>query len=232
MNSIEIFIVVEGQTEQTFIREILAPEMSYKGIYLHPVLIGKPGHKGGNIRFDRLKRDIGTFLKQRSDTYISMMVDYFRIAPEWPGHKKLKQQLETGAKLTAAQKAKSLEDETHSKMIEAFSAAYNVQNRFIPYIEMHEFEALLFSNVEVLSKETGIESRRIQEILAQYNNNPEEINDAPETAPSKRLLELKPEYRKVAMGHAIAKAIGIPTIREQCSNFNRWLVNLERVVLR
>jgi hypothetical protein len=70
MNSIEIYIIVEGQTEQTFVRDVLAPQMANKGIYLYPALIGKPGHKGGNIRFDRVKQDIGHFLKQRNDTYM------------------------------------------------------------------------------------------------------------------------------------------------------------------
>lgn len=63
MNSVNIYIVVEGQTEQTFVRDVLAPQIAYKGIYLHPALIGKPGHKGGDIRFDRAKIDICNFLK-------------------------------------------------------------------------------------------------------------------------------------------------------------------------
>ncbi|MEA2085388.1 MAG: hypothetical protein U9O82_14345 [Thermodesulfobacteriota bacterium] len=55
MSSVEIYIVVEGPTEQTFVRDVLAPQMAHKGIYLHTALIGKPGHKGGNIQFDRAK---------------------------------------------------------------------------------------------------------------------------------------------------------------------------------
>jgi hypothetical protein len=79
MSNVNIYIVVEGQTEQTFVRDVLAPTMAQKGIYLHPALIGEPGHKGGNIRIARAKKDIGHFLKQRNDTYVSMMFDYFRI---------------------------------------------------------------------------------------------------------------------------------------------------------
>ena len=86
MSNITVYIIVEGQTEQTFVRELLAPEMGYQGIFLHPVLIGKPGHKGGDIRFERAKEDIGRFLKQRSSTHISTMFDYFRLEPSWPGN--------------------------------------------------------------------------------------------------------------------------------------------------
>lgn len=85
MSSIEIYIIVEGQTEQTFVRDVLAPQMKHKEIYLLPSLIGKPGQKGGNIRFDRAKTDIGNFLKQRTGTYVSTMFDYFRIDSRWPG---------------------------------------------------------------------------------------------------------------------------------------------------
>ena len=86
MSSVEVYIVAEGQTEQTFVRDVLAPVMSHQGIYLHSALIGKPGHKGGDIRFYRAIIYIGNFLKQRPDTYISTMFDYFRIDSAWPGH--------------------------------------------------------------------------------------------------------------------------------------------------
>ena len=75
MNNIEVYIIVEGQTEQTFVRDILAPEMLHKGVFLYPILIGVPGHRGGGVRFDRAKNDIGNFLKQRIDTYCSTVFD-------------------------------------------------------------------------------------------------------------------------------------------------------------
>ena len=85
MNSIDVYVVVEGPTEQTFVRDVLAPKMAPMGIYLHPALIGKPGQKGGDVRFARAKKDIGNFLRQRTDTYISTMFDYFRLDADWPG---------------------------------------------------------------------------------------------------------------------------------------------------
>ena len=62
MSRVRVYIVVEGPTEQTFIRDVLAPELAIKNIFLHPVLIGKSGHKGGDIHFERAKNDIGNFL--------------------------------------------------------------------------------------------------------------------------------------------------------------------------
>ena len=198
MNSVDIYIVVEGQTEQTFVRDVLAPQMAHKGIYLHPALIGKPGHKGGDIRFDRAKNDIGNFLRQRNDTYISTMFDYFRIDSKWPGRAEVRQQIRNGATLTAIHKAKILETATRNEIVRSFPGCGS-ENRFIPYIEMHEFEALLFSDVDVLAEKTGIDVAQIR-IIIEWFDNPEEINDDPVKAPSKRLGTLKSGYRKVAMG--------------------------------
>jgi hypothetical protein len=107
---------------------------------------------------------------------------------------------------------------------------YNTGNRFIPYIEMHEFEALLFSDADVLAEKAEISAIRIEEILGEYNN-PEEINDEPAKAPSKRLLALNPGYRKVAMSKTVTTAIGIQIIRKKCPHFNNWLKKIERTLL-
>ena len=81
MSSVRVYVVVEGPTEQTFVRDVLAPVMSGHGVHLYPARTGKAGHKGGNIRFDRAKTDIGGFLRQQQDTHVSNRLDYFRIDP-------------------------------------------------------------------------------------------------------------------------------------------------------
>ena len=134
MNSVDIFVVVEGQTEQTFVRDVLAPQMAHKGIYLHPALIGKPGHKGGDIRFEKAGNDIGNFLRQRNDTYISTMFDYFRIDSKWPGKEDVRRQIQNGTTLTASHKAEILEAATLNEIVRAFPGC-DSENRFVPYIE-------------------------------------------------------------------------------------------------
>lgn len=225
MNSVDIYIVVEGQTEQTFVRDVLAPHMAHKEIYLHAALIGKPGHKGGDIRFNRAKEDIGNFLKQRKDIYISTMFDYFRIDSKWPGRAEVLRQIRNGATFSAIQKAEILETATHNEIVKTFSGC-DSEKRFIPYIEMYEFEALLFSDADILAEKTEIDVSRIRKIIEEYNN-PEEINDDPVKTPGKRLESLKSGYRKVAMGKMVSEAIGILSIRRQCPHFNDWLAKLE-----
>jgi len=222
MSSIEVYVVVEGQTEQTFIRDVLAPEMGCKGIYLYPVIIGKPGHKGGNVLFDRAKADISMFLKQRHNTHVTTMFDYFRLEANWPGN------VDMPKGLTASSKARKIEIATAEKISELFPS-HNIGKRFIPYIQMHEFEALLFSSADVLATESGIRKSDIEAILRECGC-PEEINDGPDTAPSKRIMRYNASYRKVAMGKTISEAIGIKKMREECSHFNEWLQSIERLV--
>lgn len=227
MNSVDIYIVVEGQAEQTFVRDVLAPHMAPGKLYLHPALIGKPGHKGGDIRFGKATNDIGNFLRQRNDTYITTMFDYFRIDSEWPGKADALRQVKNGTTLTASQKAEILEAATRKEVVRIFPDC-DSENRFIPYIEMHEFEALLFSDADILAEKTEIDVLLIRKILEKYDN-PEEINDDPANAPGKRLESLKEGYRKVVMGKTISEAIGIAAIRRQCPHFNDWLTKLEQL---
>lgn len=227
MSEIYIYIVVEGQTEQTFVRDVLAPQMAQNNIYLYPSLIGKPGHKGGGVCFDRAKNDIGNFLKQRNDTYVTTMFDYFKIDSNWPGKVNVLQKIHNGCSLTAIQKAEILETATSAEIVKVF-ASDNAKSRFIPYIEMHEFEALLFSDAGILAEKVGIDVSQIRKMLKEYNN-PEEINEDPLKTPAKRLEALNNGYRKVANGKTISEAIGIQTIRRQCAHFNEWLTKLEQL---
>lgn len=215
----DVYVIVEGHTEQTFVRDILAPELGHKGIYLYPALIGKPGHKGGDIRFERTQKDILMFLQQRQDAYISTMFDYFRIEPDRPGKQ------ESQKKTSALDKASVIESATLSKAVQLFPD-HDVNRRFIPYIEMYEFEALLFSDASILAEKIGANPASIKAILRECGQ-PEEINDGPETAPSKRLETLCRGYRKVAMGKTISQAIGVQQIRNRCLHFNHWVNILE-----
>jgi hypothetical protein len=225
MNNVNIYIVVEGQTEQTFVRDVLAPHMAEKGIHLFPALIGMPGHKGGDIRFDRARNDLGNFLRQRNDTYISTMFDYFRIDSGWPGKTVVGQHIQNGNTLTAVRKATIIEIATYDEIVKTFTGC-DSKDRFVSYIEMHEFEALLFSDANILAEKTEIDVSLIRRIIEAYDN-PEEINDHPANAPGKRLEALKNGYRKVALGKVVSEAIGIQGIRRKCPHFDNWLTKLE-----
>jgi len=93
MNSvITVIVLAEGTTEQYFIKTLLAPYFVEQNIFLIPLLLSKSGEKGGNVLFSRTQKDIRDHLRQRSDTYITLMVDYYGIRNDWPGLAESKKQ--------------------------------------------------------------------------------------------------------------------------------------------
>jgi hypothetical protein len=220
-NIVEVKILVEGQTEKLFIETLLCPYFLNRKIFLFPILLSKPGEKGGDVRFVRVQKDIGIHLKQRQNTYITLMVDYYGIGQDWPGFEKTKLQT------THSQKAETMNMETAKKVQELFPEQ-NREYRFIPYVSMHEIEALYFSDPASISQIMNIERAEIESILRKCGE-PEAINDSSETAPSKRLKKLSPKFNKITTGVDIAKAVNIQRMRERCPLFNEWISKIENL---
>ena len=215
----EVIALVEGPTEQLFIRRLLAPYLAARGVYLTPILLDKPGEKGGDVKFVRAKNDIGRHLKQRPDTRITLMVDYYGINADWPGYAEAKQRRDHAGRATVMKQA------TAQAVAELFPGC-DAERRFLPYVSMHEIEALYFSDPARLAEELGIEQKRIDDVLAECGE-PEGIDDSPKTAPSKRLEQLVPRFKKTVTGIAAAEAVGIETMRKKCPLFDAWLRELE-----
>lgn len=215
-----VHVIVEGQTEKRFINDVLTPYLAEKNVFITPTELSKPGQKGGDVRFVRMMNDLGKFLKQRKDTYVSLFVDYYGIDPDWPGISEAKNYS------SPLQIAEHVNQSTQAQVNQKLRD-YHPQKRFIPNIIVHEFEALLFSNAEILAKHLDAQPESITTILKECGDEPEFINNSPQTAPSKRLAGLCPRYKKTTTGIDIARSIGIETIREKCPVFNQWLVKLE-----
>lgn len=217
----EIIVIAEGETERIFIRDMLVPYLAQQKVYMTPIILSKPGQKGGDVRFARAKNDIGLHLKQRKDTYVTLFVDYYGIKSDWPGYKEAKQQT------VPKHKADKINAATKAEVIRLFGDN-NPDRRFIPFIAIHEFEALLFSDPRKLSEHLNISQSEIDKIITECKQ-PENINDSPISAPSKRLEKLSERFKKTSDGIAIAKAIGLNKIREQCPLFHAWLTTVENL---
>lgn len=217
---VEIVVIVEGHTELKFVKDVLAPYLGEKHIGMTAIIASKSGQKGGDIRFERIKNDFGNFLKQRKDTYITMFIDFYGIA-EWPEYDAARRER------THKGKSEKFLATTKAKVLEFFSE-YDAERRFIPYVSMHEFEALLFSAPAVLARHLGVTSEKIEAIITACGE-AEKINDSPQTAPSKRLENLHSCYKKTSTGLAIAKAITIDVMRDKCPLFNAWLSHIEKL---
>lgn len=220
-NYIEVIAIVEGKTEQIFIESILAPYLGHRNIGMSATQVSKPGQKGGDVRFSKVKRDISGHLKQRPDTYVTTLVDYYG-TKEWPGLERLT------SNHAPADIANILNTEAKQEMSLALQSSIDVEKRFIPYIAVHEFESLLFSDASVLADELGIDQQQVDAILEECGP-PEFINNSEQTAPSKRLISLYPRFKKTTTGIAIAERIGIEPMRNACPLFNAWLETFEKL---
>lgn len=218
-NCVEIMALVEGPTEQIFIKNIISPHLAGKGVYMTPIIISKPGQKGGDVKFVRVKNDIALHLKQRLDTYLTIFVDYYGLKNDWPGIEEAKRQS------TPSGKAEKINSSMKIKVNSLFGKN-DSNRRFIPYVAMHEFEAMLFSEPEKLAVQLGVSQTQIERILEECGE-PEQIDDSPNAAPSKRLEALSNRFKKTSTGIAIAKAIGLERIRNKCPLFNKWLTDIE-----
>ncbi len=217
----EVIVLAEGQTEQLFVKRLLAPYLAHQGVFLTPVILDKPGEKGGDVKFARARNDIEKHLKQRKNTWITLLVDYYGIGSDWPGYAESKKQTQH------TRKAQIMNQATAEEVDTLFSDLNSAQ-RFIPYLSMYEIEALYFSDPPGLAEQSGVPQKAIEQILAACGE-PENINDHSTTAPSKRLEKLSSRFKKTTTGIAIATAIGIPKMRESCPLFNNWVTKLENL---
>jgi hypothetical protein len=217
---IRIHVICEGQTEEMFVNEVLAECFLPKNICLIPALIGKPGHKGGNFRFERLLTDVRARLLGDATAYCTTFFDFYGLPESFPGKEEAKEIDEMPRKADC--------------LLAALSARLQAElgeaplRRFIPYVQMYEFEGLLFSHPERFAQ--GINQTDLGDSLQKIRDafdSPEAINNSRATAPSKRICKLYSGYEKPIHGSLAAIEIGLDIIRQECGRFDEWLKRLE-----
>lgn len=209
-----VIFIVEGDTEISFIQKCIMPYLYQKG-FTNPmnaqkiITNRKKNKKGGNVAFDYLKNDIERVAATRN-VLITTFLDFFRLPTDFPGY------------TTDSLKIEQIEEAIRENISSIIHRA-----NFLPYIQRHEIEALMYTNMDgfnyVVDKEESL--NKLKEIINQYAN-PEDINSGSETAPSKRLMKIFP-YQKTTDGEIILEALPIDDIRSKCPRFNEWLENLE-----
>ncbi|MBN1974615.1 MAG: DUF4276 family protein [Sedimentisphaerales bacterium] len=216
-----IRILVEGDTEASFVNLVLYPEFAQKEIFLFPTLFRKQ-HKG-SFSYHNCQKRILNSIRQDSSTYVTIFVDYYKLHKDWPGQ--LVSQTCKNYKDKAQKIEQALLEDIAAQMGDNWNPA-----QFIPYIQMHEFETLLFSSTQIMAESIGINDLNIQlQKVRESFTCPEEINDNEETHPSMRILKFFSGYNKVDNGIKIARKIGIRKIRQECPHFNEWIEKLEGI---
>lgn len=218
-----LIVVVEGQTEEEFVKQVLGPHLAGYGVYASATIVGKHiaqkrghGARGGG-HFRHWRTDIQRILGRDggADLRVTTLFDLYGLPSDFPG-------LDVhGTDSDTSHRCVSLE----AALWEAFG-----DRRFIPYIQRHEFEALVFAALpelrELLDAEDDLSGLRDleQEI---GDAGPEDVNDGDQTAPSKRLANRVPGYRKTAHGPLAVAGTGLPTLRARCPRFSAWVQRLE-----
>lgn len=224
-----LLVHVEGQTEERFVNEVLAPHLASFG-YASVVarLIGNArqrSRRGGIKGWPTVREEIVRHLREDAGARATLMVDYYALPcvgeKAWPGRA-------AAARLAPAERGSSVEVAIRKDLVAGMGSGFD-PSRFIPYIAMHEFEGLLFSDCAAFGRAMGSspdQTDRLAGIRAAFPS-PEDIDDSPETAPSKRVEGIFPCYQKPLHGTRAAKEIGIDRIRQECPGFARWLGALE-----
>lgn len=205
---IRVHIFCEGQTEETFVRELLTSHFARLDIWINPIILrtSKIG-KGGVSTYGKLKNQIEKKCKEDPHAWVTTLIDFYRFPSDFPS-------LSTYG-LTSMEKAKLIQ--------QAFQEDIGQPN-FIANLMIHEFESLLFSDPDGFRNwcDNPQLVANLTKICADFES-PEYINDGYETAPSRRILKLWRQYDKVLQGSLISLDIGLDKIRKKCPIFNSWI---------
>ena len=208
-----LIFIVEGDSEQRFINEHLVSYLAlkYPGVPMHAQKITtnrKKNVKGGNVNYELLKNEIKRTFAQ-GGVMITTFLDFFRLPTDYPGY---------------TQDVKQIDQIVDA--IRTVCISIIPPTSFLPYIQKHEFETLMFANAAGFSSVVDTaELNEILNVLKQFST-PEDINGSPETAPSKRLLSIF-KYKKVADSALVLKDVDIDILRRRCPRFNEWVARLE-----
>lgn len=224
-----IHVLCEGQTEQGFVEEVLRPYLQDKGVTsVKSILITtnkKKNARGGMLTYNHALTDLNLLQQTKLDGdyerhIFTTMFDLYALPDDFPGFEKRKTISDPYSKVYALEKD--------------FADAIN-DIRFIPYIQLHEFEALLFCGIgHIVTLYPGCE-KRCEQLTKdlQKIENPELINNSPNTAPSRRIIraiegdkKTHYNYNKPKTGKFVTKKIGVDELRLKCRHFNEWVEKL------
>lgn len=220
---IRLHFVVEGQTEEAFVNSVLADHLGWVNVFadVRCVETSRQGariFRGGGRRYEKIKKDLTLWMKedQQPEAFFTTMFDVYGLPGDFPGLESARQQMDLYQRVA---------------FLESAFADNVAHRRFVPYLQLHEFEALLLSDPAKFATRFIEHTKGIQDLIeecAPYSS-PELIDDGETTAPSKRIIDKIADYggSKHSAGPLIARQIGLPTIRQKCPHFDSWLAKLE-----
>lgn len=222
-------IIVEGSSEEAFVNDVLKKHFASLKIFVSARKIrtgwdsinNKPA-KGGLLKYVKFRNDVTNWIesdRNRSDSWYTSMLDFYAFPKDnlSPFTKAIQDIIDPYKKITALESAIK-KDINHP--------------RFIPYVQLHEFEAFLLVDPDKLITMFPDEQGAINRLKRDIGSlEPEKINDSQHTAPSKRIIKYLPVYegQKAQVGPLVAEDIGLDRLRKKCPHFNEWISGLEKI---
>jgi len=221
--------IVEGSSEEAFVNDVLIKHFASFNIFVSARKIktgwdrlnNKPS-KGGLLKYVQFRNDVLRWIEsdrnQPQFWYTSMLDLYAFPNDELSPYNASVQSINDPYLKIDALETAIAQDIKHSQ--------------FIPYVQLHEFEAFLLVEPDRLISmypdgQAGI--NRLKRDIG--TKRPEEINESPQTAPSKRIIKYLPDYegQKAQVGPLVAEDIGLIALRNNCRHFNDWIMKLEQI---
>lgn len=213
-----VIIICEGDTEKEFCTKLLSAYFTSKNIFLQSPLIKKS--MGGIVKWSQLRNQILLHLKNDKKAFVTTLIDYYGLHAKYqfPGWDDSMKILDKNSRM----------DFLENAMAEAIDADF--RHRYLPYIQLHEFEGLLFNDIKIFYEQIPanelIDEDELKRTFDEFEN-PEMINDTKEKSPSQRLMRIISGYNKIVYGNILADAIGLENIRIKSKRFNQWLQKIE-----
>ena len=216
--------MTEGQSETNFVKKVMTPYFAGSCILIPITVITKTDHrhgktyKGGVANYNQIRNTLIKTLASSSkskNSFVTTMFDFYRLPADVPG-------------VTEAEKINDPYRKVEFIEREILKAESCNGDFFFPYIELHEFEAMLFADVERLEEAYfEYDLTPLKECVVKQGN-PELINGGAETSPSKRIINCIKHFDKANLVVDVLEKIGIEKIAEKCHHFSEWVKSIEK----
>jgi len=216
-----LHVLAEGQTEEAFVNQVLAPHLAGFGVVadVRCVTTRRDRHRpdrvfrGGVREFAKVQRDLDRWMREDGSAVFTTMIDLYALPDDFPG---------------CADAARMNDPYARVRHLERSMAETLGGDRLIPYIQLHEFEALLFSDPEKFDWHYIEHAPQIERLAVLANQSRADRRRRADRAVQAHHREI-PEYafQKTTAGPLIAGRIGIQTMRARCPHFAQWIGKLE-----
>ena len=212
-----LLMLVEGQSEEIFVKQTLAPFLGERGVFVEPIVLWTKrnpsggGFRGGVVSWQQIQKNLLPLLGDKN-AWVTTLLDFYGLPTDFPGYQ---------AALAAGDPLDRV-----LALQERFAQEFN-HPRFIPFFALHEFEAWLFCAPEVVAKHFGNPDLVLPiQAAVIHAGSPERINHGKDTHPKARLQFLKMGYKETSDGPTLMEKIGILTIHANCPHFAAWVDRL------